>query len=500
MSVLPLFLGCVVLAAEPTGPMPAGYLPAGAAAELYDLGQLARLRDPQVQSLAIGASPSMFRADLNQTVLANVDGPGILQRIWFDAPPARPLRRPVADRRHFRIYLDRHAGPVLDVTLTELYSGQHPRFPRPIVGAGPGGAYCDIPIPFREHCLVTLEGREDNAFQLEFSRLPTSQGITTFDPIPSPEVRDDLRLAKALWMDPDALFSKAAEVRKMVILNPAVAEYPVDAERRATQVFELPAGPRTIRSFEILATPQTAEAWRSARLRLIWDGDSVAQAGVDAPAGFFYVQTERAMMPHASLIVSHREQRWSSRFPMPYQRGAKLQIDSDEPISGKIRVRTLPGVDPSAGYFRARFHTLRGAVPERGYELVAEQGRGHFVGLFVLAEGSRANASPLDGSSLNFTLDGASSARRERLLAYFNGTKDRPEYAEVGPASGFPIVLKDDGAKRVGAYRWHVTDPIVFARSLTAKLGPDDVATAAPDMRAVVFWYSEHPGPTRSGP
>ena len=62
----------------------------------------------------------------------------------------------------------------------------------------------------------------------------------------------------------------------------------------------------------------------------------------------------------------------------------------------------------------------------------------------------------------------ASTHRRVVLLAYFNGTKDRPEYAEVGPASGFPLVQREDGAKRLGAYRWHVTDPIVFARSLTA--------------------------------
>lgn len=497
MSVLPLVLGCM-LAAQPTDQPSAGYLPAGAPRELYDLGQLARLRDPQVQSVTTGNRPMELHE--TQTVLANLDGPGILQRIWFAAPPELPLRRPVADRRRFRVYLDRHPGPVLDVTLSELFSGQHPRFPRPIVGYGPGGAYCDMPIPFREHCLVTYEGREESPFQLEFARLPTSQGINTFDATPSPEVRDDLRLAKALWMDPDALFSKAAEIRKMVILNPEVAEYRVDVERRATQVFELPAGPRTIRSFEILAAPQTTEAWRAARLRLVWDGDSLGQPSVDVPVGFFFVQTERAMMPHASLIVSHREQRWSNRFPMPYRRGAKLQIDSDEPLNGMIRIRTLAGVDPSAGYLRAAFRTLRGAAPEGGYELMAEPGRGHFVGLFVLAEGSGANASPLDGVSLSFAIDGASSARRERLLAYFNGTKDRPQFAEVGPASGFPIILKDGGSKRVGAYRWHMTDPIVFARSLSAKLGPDDVTPAAAEIRAVVFWYSEHPESTRSGP
>ena len=35
-----------------------------------------------------------------------------------------------------------------------------------------------------------------------------------------------------------------------------------------------PAGPRTIRSLEVVPSPETADAWRSVRLHLIWDDEA----------------------------------------------------------------------------------------------------------------------------------------------------------------------------------------------------------------------------------
>ncbi|MEJ7640203.1 MAG: hypothetical protein WKF75_20120, partial [Singulisphaera sp.] len=53
MVALPLILGWLALAADPTpspsGVAASGYLPTGSAVDLHDLGRLARLRDPRVR-------------------------------------------------------------------------------------------------------------------------------------------------------------------------------------------------------------------------------------------------------------------------------------------------------------------------------------------------------------------------------------------------------------------------------------------------------------------
>ena len=166
--------------------------------------------------------------------------------------------------------------------------------------------------------------------------------------------------------------------------------------------------------------------------------------------------------------------------------------------SRKIRVGRYPS-STGRPVTPARLSHGQAAPPAGGFELLGERGRGHFVGMFLVAQGAGENANPLDAAA-SFFNDGAKTARREGLLAYFNGTKDRPQFAEVGPTTGFPIITKgDDGGRRLGAYRWHLTDPIVFARSLDAKLGHNNVAKAAAAIRGAAFWYSEHPGPARAG-
>src|SRR5262245_4161253 len=73
-----------------------GYIPAGTPAELWDLGLMARLRHPMVQAVGFSSydrtggnndgfngTYSKIRAEADDSVLAELAGPGIVQRIWF---------------------------------------------------------------------------------------------------------------------------------------------------------------------------------------------------------------------------------------------------------------------------------------------------------------------------------------------------------------------------------------------------------------------------------
>jgi hypothetical protein len=501
MPVPPLLLGWLLLAAAPVASEAAGYLPSGSPVELYDVGRLALLRDPGVKTIGFGPSQKWPREEGGRSVLAEVDGPGVIRRLWFaNAAEDRPG---VSDRKdaHLRIILDGRPVPALDVTLDELFSGRHPHFPRPLVNEAAGGFVCYVPVAFRNGCKVEVDGTGVRHFQVDVVRLPSAAGVTTFTAAPTKAERDALTLARELWRDPDSLFTDKAELRAMAVRSPEKAEFHVDGGRRSMQRFILPAGPRTIRSLDVVADPRTADAWRSARIRLIWEGDDPAGAGVDVPLGFLFAQVE-GVNPHQSLLAGQREQRWWNRFPMPYRRQALIQVDAEEPVKGLIRVRTVAGVDPGAGYFRAVYRAAPVNLSEAGFDWLQAQGRGHLVGLFLVTETPAQSHQRLAGS-VRLAADGGPASYGQGLAGYFNGgwiaAQGPRDQAETSPVSGFPLFRRDGEGWRVAAYRWHATDPVSFSRSISAGVEPPDVNRSAAGLRAAAFWYSERPGPSGAG-
>jgi hypothetical protein len=262
--------------------------------------------------------------------------------------------------------------------------------------------------------------------------------------------------------------------------EPELAEYAVESAARGTLVFLLPSGPRTVRALEVEPAPGTAEAWRQARLRLTWDGDYPAGAGVEQPLGLAFGRVSAGAGLGATRLVGEEGGAWVNRFPMPYRSQALLQIDTERPLAGRLRARTTRGAVPDAGFFRAAMWpagTARPPAPPRG------SGRGHLAGLLVVSEGGPLPERPTLIGTL--VLDG------------------RP----VGPlasAAGLPLDVKGPAGPDRGvvggrpggpsaAYRWLTDEPMTYDRSVEVEVDdsgePGD--RAGPAARVVLFWYSD---------
>ncbi|RUL83192.1 hypothetical protein [Tautonia sociabilis] len=128
--------------------------------------------------------------------------------------------------------------------------------------------------------------------------------------------------------------------------GPILARYEVDLVGLSRAVFALPDGPRTIRSLRWIPAPGSTDSWRSARLRLIWDGDDLDSPGVDLPLGLL-LSPEPGAAGGGSLLVNRR--------PMPYLRSGRLVIDAEGPVRGSFRLDTRPGAEVlrTRGYLRA---------------------------------------------------------------------------------------------------------------------------------------------------
>lgn len=122
------------------------------------------------------------------------------------------------------------------------------------------------------------------------------------------------------------------------------ARYEVDLLGKSRVVFALPPGPRTIRTFRWVPASGSSDSWKSARLRLVWDGDNPERAGVDVPLGRF-VRTD-ADLP--AEFVNHHV--------MPYRRTGRLVLDAEGAVRGSLRLETAPGAITldDRGYLRAK--------------------------------------------------------------------------------------------------------------------------------------------------
>ena len=147
-------------------------------------------------------------------------------------------------------------------------------------------------------------------------------------------------------------WSHPADYEVRELRDASAAVYHVDVLAHSSLEYGARAGPATIRSLELIPEAGTEEAWKAARLRLIWDSDSVEAASVDLPLGHAFGWVEGAES-YQSLLLGQWKGTWYNRFPMPYRQQAILRIDTDKPLKGTIRVWTTPGVYEDAGSFHA---------------------------------------------------------------------------------------------------------------------------------------------------
>jgi hypothetical protein len=176
---------------------------------------------------------------------------------------------------------------------------------------------------------------------------------------------------------------------------------------------------------------------------------------------------------------------------MPYRRQAFLQIDSETAIRGTIRIRSVRGVAPDVGYFRAVYREVAAARSPRTLERLAPCGRGHHAGpLIVLRGHSEVPRRPEElerfVEDLRWAIPGAGPG------VIFGGCPSPLAGWDASPAQGLFLSPRDSLAQQAAAYRWLAADPIPLVRPIPATGEPDDVDVPPADLRAAVavFWYS----------
>jgi hypothetical protein len=260
--------------------------------------------------------------------------------------------------------------------------------------------------------------------------------------------------------------------------------------------------------------------WRYSILRFYWDDETTPS--VEAPVGDFFGMGWGRYSPLQSLAVCvNPGSAFNCYWPMPFRKKCRItmeNIDEKEMVLYYQVDYILTEVPNDAAYFHAQFRRVNPLPYKANYVLVDSiRGKGQYVGTY-LAWGVHNNGWWGEGE-IKFYMDGDTDYPTicgTGTEDYFCGSYDFDtrrklsegvsvvDYTEFStPYSGLAQVIKGDGhydiAQRFGLYRWHITDPVRFEKSLKVTiqaLGWRDGGRYLPlqdDIASTVFWYQAEP-------
>lgn len=278
-------------------------------------------------------------------------------------------------------------------------------------------------------------------------------------------------------------------------------------------VVALSEGPAAVRALRFEVPAPEAIAFGRARLKITWDDRALPS--IDVPvalffgAGTLYNRDGREYLVRAlpvNVRFSGGVTSLSAYFPMPFQRGARIElVSSGEPvdhIAWQVRTTAWNTAANATGYFHAT--TRDHGTPLRGQDLVlldtaAEEGGGAWCGNFVgtsFTFSDNAGLGTLEGDPRFFfddsqTPQGQGTGTEEWGGGgdYWGGTTMTLPF--VGHPTGAPspaaMLDPEDGIE--SAYRFLLSDLFPFGRNARIQLehGGDDTSTE--HYRSVTYWY-----------
>jgi len=385
------------------------------------------------------------RAD-GRAVLAQIEGPGCIRRIWSAEP-----------RGELEVRLDGEevfAGP-----FARLFDGSLPPFLPPLAGRSGGGSSCWVPMSFARSCEVTAAHADGIYYHVDVARGPAAGGgIGVAD-----------RTVLAELVAPAAPAASEALEATATAGGACVATLPGSGE-----ILVLRARLRR----------HDAAALRRQWLRMFVDGET--QPCLSVPAALaFGCDVEPSTPASLDTLVTGGSDGWREfRLPMPFVRGAHVELDAADALS--VRWRRLPA-NHGRLYLHGRFAhaTLRRGEPFTALDV---HDRGHLAGIVLAATGASGQGlSFLEGDE-RIVVDGRVAQAGTGTEDFFGGAWYFRHRAFAHPFHA--VAVADPDGARVLASRWLIADPIPFTNRLQLELehgGHDDAPGSV--YAAAVFYY-----------
>ncbi len=299
---------------------------------------------------------SFLREEPDGLVIAELEGPGMVTRFHLPSPTDEFVE----------FYFDGEAQPRIRRLIPEMFDGAHPPFLAPLVGAGSGGRYSYVPLPFRKSVKILVRTKRFRFYDINYVRFPVGTEIETYTDPPSGSYARDLeRLRAAFGARPGSDISKSL-VPEGAPLETRAISASLPPGGRVT-LFET-SRPGRLAGLRLSPAAGFAGPGRDIVLRMTWDGD--AAPAVEAPVvdlfgGSFGDPSARSLF--AGTTAEGVDYLY---LPMPYERSARVELVSERTGGPAVDVRAetvFAPVGKSAGEGRlyARWRRENPTTPGR---------------------------------------------------------------------------------------------------------------------------------------
>jgi hypothetical protein len=438
---------------------------------------------------ANGDGDGIIRKEGDQLVLAEMEGPGCIWRIWSAEPKDG----------HVRIYLDDASVPAVDLPFKGYFDGHNAPFTRPaLVHTVARGWNNYTPIPYQKSCKVVADPGWGLYYHFNYSSFPRGTQVPTFKRQLAANEEAALDEANLLLLacGPNSTGGSIVTGKGAKLMS---------AETTDTATLNGPAAITSLRvKLELPPPPGEFDALRSITVQIRWDDE--ANPSVWAPIGDFF-GTAAAANQYRSLPLGLTEDGWwYCNWSMPFAKKAEVTFKKEGNLPVKLQyeimTRPLKGNPAQLARFHAKWHrdALLPTEPERAIDwpVVKTEGQGRFVGMMLHVWNPRGGWWG-EGDE-KFFVDG------EKFPSTFGtGSEDYFGYAWCNPAlfqNAYHNQTHNDGNNKghVSVNRWHITDQVPFAHGFEGcieKYMPNQRPTL---YAATAYWYLAPGGKDPYGP
>ncbi|NQT82084.1 DUF2961 domain-containing protein [bacterium] len=431
---------------------------------------------------ANGDAGNFLREDPEGMVLADMDGPGCIFRIWSANPEGI-----------LKVFIDRQKEPVLKCGFQDIVYGKVPPFLGPVVGRRTGGANLYFPIPYQKHCRVVVEKPKRMYHHVTYRTYPKGTQVESFH---LPLRAQELAKLKNVISQLEGRGRPPWELRGEVLGDHLSGDWrtftlaPGETFREEAENDGPPVAIRAMR-FRFLNLPEDLKARRKmlARtiLRFYWDNETTPS--VDVPIGDFF-GTAPGMNSYKSLPLGIAEDGTAYCYwYMPYKKAIRYEFENQGDKTVTFEATALfeqCEIPPDQiAYFHAKWHR---DYPNKTFDwpFLECTGRGRFCGA-VLTIWNPVRGWWGEGDE-KFWVDG-----EDFPSTFGTGSEDYFGYAWCGTAlfhHAFHNQTLCEGpgnGNYTSVNRWQIADNIPFQKSFKGTMenyGNDK------DYSCVTYWYA----------
>lgn len=462
---------------------------------LYMIDRLAEYRDDGLVEQFSSYDPSgknddgfsgkhsFIRIEDGNQVIAEMQGPGVINRIWTPTPSSDTIQ----------FFFDGEKKPRISMPFDKLFTSDSFPFLGPVCGHEIGGYYCYLPIPYEESCKVVYKGKM-RFYQLQYRTYPAKANICSFSMDWDENEKIALRTAVDIWSKSgtnclEDIYEDFKIQSSEISISPGEIK----------DVFSHRGGGRII-GIEIEGLEKLHKQNNRLVFKAKWDNDenwAVSAPIKDLFGCFFGEKSMRSMLVGNSANVSYLY------YPMPFRESASLVIEylneegqehSDLNLSVRIYYSNK-ALSKKEGKFYAHWRRHSNVPEGEPYIIMPKySGKGHYVGTILNCQGLEPGHTYYFEGDDQATIDGELRLHGTGSEDYFNGgyyeIPDRWDMAHCLPSHG--CLGYSSPQSRTGAYRHYFSDKLNFSKDFLLTIEHGGVGnTASVDYRSVAFYYAD---------